>query len=60
MTNTCVTTVPEADIVSLKRSFSFLDLPQESPYGEGRVKHLWSVISFREMPKRLRTYNDSK
>lgn len=37
-----------------------MDLPQESPYEEGRVKYLWSVISLREMPKRVRTYHDSK
>ena len=37
-----------------------MELPQESPYEEGRVKHLWSVISLREMPKHVHTYHDSK
>ena len=37
-----------------------MELPQQFPYEEGRVKHLWRVISLREMPKRVRTDHDSK
>jgi hypothetical protein len=44
----------------LKEEFFFLDLPQEALYGEGGIKHLWSVISLREMSKHVRAYDGSK
>jgi hypothetical protein len=37
-----------------------LDLPQESPHGEGSIKQLWSMISFQEMSKGAHAYDDSK